>query len=191
MVEVKVLDPNGNRSFGVESEIIPLAKLYDEWTKLEEHDHILHYSPHQELYSFVKEASRALAWLFQDREFFLLVIGGESYLVGCFDEELKILADMLHRFNDLVSVFVGFCSHEKCPSDIADTTVADIRPLFNALMSYNLYTKQKWKKGLEKHLEDHRPDYKKSVKKGSSFTGGLREWNEECCSKLSHIKVEE
>ena len=147
MVKLYTLEKNGTRSFGLESEIIPYAKLWESYTKLDEIRDFLHSSPHKELLKCVEDIQEGFNWLFDSREFFLFVLGGERYDVGCYDEELEILSTLMYRFVDYLKCFNTFFSYGKKVKDV-HVEVDSIKGLYDTLSAYNRTMKSKW----ESHL---------------------------------------
>ena len=147
MVTISALDKNGNRSFGLETELIPYAKLWESYIELDQLSGYLRHSPHKDMCKWVEDTEQSFQWLFGSREFFLFVIGAERYDVGCYDEELQVLSTLMHRFIDYLKVFIHYLSHGQYDRDIhVDTNL--IKGLYDTISSYNNVMKSKW----ESHL---------------------------------------
>ena len=143
-----------NRSFGVEDAVVPYGKIYKSITELEEISSPLANSPHKTQLKWVEDIKEGLDWLFSERKFFIYIIGGESYSHGNYDEELEVLATLLHRFVDLMRVF-NDCLSYGIPSEYTDVDVEQIQFLYETIMSYNRYFRHQWVKKLSTEKKEN------------------------------------
>ena len=143
-----------NMSFGVEDAVVPYGKVYKSITELEEIYSPLVNSPNKTQLKWVEDVKESLDWLFSEREFFIYIIGGESYSHGNYDEELEVLAILLHRFVDLMRVF-NDCLSYGIPSEYTDVDVEQIQFLYETIMSYNRYFRHQWVKKLSTEKKEN------------------------------------
>lgn len=147
-----------NRSFGVESEIVPYGKLWESLTELEALESPLKYSSNLKQHQWLLDIQEEFSWLYSSREFLLYVIGGESYSHGSYDEELEILSKLVYRFLDLMKVFVNFLSYGvECPHTDVDSQ--QIEYLYDSIMSYSKYFRYQWEKKLKTEKKENYEDH--------------------------------